>query len=141
MVAPRALSPAARSACTSACGPPHSWCHPSPTTSSPRSTTAPTMGFGETLPHPRHASSMARRIATSSLLLSLFKPHHRLRGILAAANLPDDPGRDLHPLGRVHDGFHVVPGDDGDHAHAEIEHAAHLRTIDLSGAHEHAEDR
>src|SRR5207253_1891352 len=64
--APRARSPAARSAFTSACGPPNSAWNPSATTAPPWSTTAPTRGFGATRPQPRQARSKARRIASRS---------------------------------------------------------------------------
>ena len=57
---PRARSPAASSATTSACGPPLRSCQPSPTTSPPATTTAPTTGFGWVVPRPRSASSSAR---------------------------------------------------------------------------------
>ena len=61
---PRARSPAAASAITSACAVPGPSCQPSPSTEPSRSSTtrAPTMGLGETRPQPRSASSSARRI-------------------------------------------------------------------------------
>src|SRR6187431_1925860 len=59
-VPPRARSPAASRATTSACGPPARSCQPSPTTSSPATITAPTTGFGRVVPRPRSASSSAR---------------------------------------------------------------------------------
>src|SRR5438552_8186216 len=65
-VAPRARSPAARKATTSACGPPNSAWYPAATTASPASTTAPTSGFGATRPLPRRARSRARSIAICS---------------------------------------------------------------------------
>src|SRR5690606_35345021 len=69
-VAPRARSPAASSATTSACGPPYSACHPSPTTSSSCTTTAPTIGFGRVRAQPRSASARARRIHAASTAVS-----------------------------------------------------------------------
>ncbi len=65
-VAPSALSPACLSATTSACSRPNSSWNPSPTTRPSRTTTAPTSGLGATLPHPRSASSRARRMASRS---------------------------------------------------------------------------
>ena len=66
-VPPRARSPAAASARTSACGPPaYAW-KPSPTMAPEVSRmTHPTTGFGLVVPRPLAARSMARRIARSS---------------------------------------------------------------------------
>src|SRR6185369_1626190 len=61
-----AFLPAAASAATSAWGPPYRACHPSPTTRPPRTTTAPTMGFGAVCPQPRRASVSARFIHARS---------------------------------------------------------------------------
>src|SRR5690242_8267458 len=65
-VAPAARGPAASSAATSACRSPNRACQPSPTMSSPRTTTAPTMGFGAVWPQPRLARSIARRMNARS---------------------------------------------------------------------------
>src|SRR6266568_3836422 len=65
-VAPRACSPAARSAFTSAWGPPNSAWNPSATLAPPWRMTAPTRGLGATRPQPRQAMSNARRIAPRS---------------------------------------------------------------------------
>src|SRR6185437_8669164 len=66
IVAPSAALPACASALTSACASPYRSCHPSPTISPSRTTTAPTMGFGAVCPHPRSASASARRMNCSS---------------------------------------------------------------------------
>src|SRR5262249_40529656 len=73
-VPPFAFSAAARNATTSAWASPNSACHPSPTTSLSFSTTAPTSGLGDTRPHPRRPSSIARCIALRSNA-SLAKTH------------------------------------------------------------------
>lgn len=63
-VAPRASAPARAKATASAWGPPNSACHPSATTRSPCRIRAPTIGLGETLPHPIRASSKALPMAS-----------------------------------------------------------------------------
>ena len=66
-VAPRAASPAARSAKTSACGSPAFGWYPSPTVTPSSSTmTQPTTGFGKVLPVAVAASSSARRMRSAS---------------------------------------------------------------------------
>jgi hypothetical protein len=65
-VAPFARSPACVSARISACAVPGPSCQPSPMTRSSATTTAPTAGFGETIPRPRSASPRARSIYASS---------------------------------------------------------------------------
>src|SRR5207249_9586966 len=139
-VAPRAWSPAATSAFSSAWGPPNSACHPSATMSWPRNTTAPTMGFGETRPQPRQASSRARRIASSSLSLSFFKPNRR-SGATRRPDFADDPRRNVRARGRADDRLDIIACHHSDHADAEIEHALHLVAPDVTGAHEDAEER
>src|SRR6266576_2875146 len=141
-VAPRALSPAAFRALISACGPPNSACQPSPTTSFPRNSTAPTRGLGDTCPHPRHASSSARRIATASRSLSLFKAYRGCVRLAAGrANLADEPRLDIGALRPTHRGLDVFPRHDRDHPDPEVEDAPHLVATDLTAAHQHAKQR
>src|SRR6266576_2433057 len=141
-VAPRALSPAAFRALISACGPPNSACQPSPTTSFPRNSTAPTRGLGDTCPHPRHASSSARRIATASRSLSLFKAYRGCVRLAAGrANLADEPRLDIGALRPAHRGLDVFPRHDRDHPDPEVEDAPHLVATDLTAAHQHAKQR
>src|SRR5512132_4214653 len=66
MVDPRARSPAALSATTSAWGSPYRTWYPSPTTSPSRTTTAPTIGFGAVCPQPSCARASARRMYCAS---------------------------------------------------------------------------
>src|SRR6516162_1727681 len=72
--APRAASPARRSASVSPCGRPPGWVHPRPTTRPSFRMTQPTAGFGQTVPSPRRASVSAARIALSSRRRSAGEP-------------------------------------------------------------------
>src|SRR5262249_42788104 len=69
--APRAASPARRSASVSPCGRPLGWVHPRPATLPFFTMTQPTAGFGQTAPSPRRASASAARIASRSRRRSL----------------------------------------------------------------------
>src|SRR5256885_13703519 len=105
----------------------------------PRNTTAPTMGFGETRPQPRQASSSARRIASSSL--SFFKPNRRRGPCARRQDLADDPRGHVRPLGRADGRLDIIARQQRNHPDAEVEHTPHLLSPDLARAHENAEER
>ena len=98
-VPPRARSPAAARATTSACGPPGGEVAPSPTLRpSASSTTAPTGGLGLVLPSTIRDSSTARRIAWSDRPRSGAAIRGRRRR--AAARLPWRDHLRRRPLSR-----------------------------------------
>src|SRR5258707_8432779 len=70
-MAPRAASPARRSASVSPCGRPPGWVQPRPTTRPRLTRTQPTAGFGQTVPRPRRANASAARIERRSKPRSL----------------------------------------------------------------------
>ena len=90
-------------------------CQPSPTTARSRSTTAPTIGFGETRPQPRAASSRARRMCDpySSTVLPFVPGVRRRNGkrhgstgrarrggaVTPVSSHPDFHGRSRNPTG------------------------------------------
>src|SRR6516162_3232653 len=101
--APRAASPARRSASVSPCGRPPGWVHPRPTTRPSFRMTQPTAGFGQTAPSPRRASVRAARIASSSRRRSAGEsappsiairrdPADEIAEILRLAEIPVDRG-------------------------------------------------
>src|SRR5882672_7142081 len=67
-MAPRAASPARRSASVSPCGRPPGWVQPRPTTRPSRTMTQPTAGLGQTSPRPRRAKAIAMRIWAMSFI-------------------------------------------------------------------------
>src|SRR5215207_4848483 len=100
MVAPRAASPAPRSATASPCGRPPGAVRPRPITFPSFTRMAPTAGFGQVAPRPpapsRIAAARKRRSSSSAILLDAGivagEPAHKGLEILRLAKIAIDGG-------------------------------------------------